>query len=412
MPNAKRSSVAIVVMVVIAIVAAACSDDSGTESSSESAEESSAESSTAAPTADIEPILFGAQGNHLEAYATEPVAPDTFVTQRVITGHDGVPAETSSPTGTDINAQICFFPDHPGWFIAGEDTNQPDPPPGWGIFQLDGTEVSELSARQIGKLTPTYQSSEDNQENYGCGFLSGERLVTTDVGNQAQGDGDGQLIVWFAPFDSRDVKYCKLDIGLATAQSILVGPDDTLYVASARGDVYKYVGPFPTGPDAAGGCAKLDVTGAPMADQVNKSTFIAKGQNGLDTPAGLAWAPDGGLYVSSVFTGVINQYDRVGAFVRNILKPAPDDTLSTTSYKTGTPLGIVSGPDGTIYYADINIVVEPGELPGPGRQTGSVRRIRIVNGEPQAPETIRQGLAFPDGLGVYPPVPPTGTSTN
>src|SRR6478735_3079368 len=211
-----RSAVlALVLAVVTAVVAAACSDDSDSKSASDTTK------SPTTPTEKIEPILFGAQGNHLEAYATQPDASGAFADQRVITGHDGSPKESSSPTGTDINAQICFFPDHPGWFITGEDTNQPNPPPGWGIFQLEGTTVGKLSAHQIGRLTPTYQSSEDNQENYGCGFLSGERLVTTDVGNQAEGDGDGQLIVWFAPFDSQEVKYCKLDVGLATAQSIL-----------------------------------------------------------------------------------------------------------------------------------------------------------------------------------------------
>ena len=34
------------------------------------------------------------------------------------------------PDGLDINAQICFFPDGSGRFIAGEDTGQPTPPAG------------------------------------------------------------------------------------------------------------------------------------------------------------------------------------------------------------------------------------------------------------------------------------------
>jgi hypothetical protein len=32
-----------------------------------------------------------------------------------------------------------------------------------------------------------------------------------------------------------------------------------------------------------------------------------------------------------------------------------------------------------------------------------VRRIRIVDGEPQPPEIVDEGLAFPDGIGVYVP---------
>ena len=36
-------------------------------------------------------------------------------------------------------------------------------------------------------------------------------------------------------------------------------------------------------------------------------------------------------------------------------------------------------------------------------RTGSVRRIRFVDGAPQPPETMADGLAFPDGIGVYVP---------
>ena len=82
-----------------------------------------------------------------------------------------------------------------------------------------------LQAKKIGKLTPTYQGSADNAENYGCGFLRDGRVLTTDVGNQATGNGDGQLIVWFPPFNRTKVRYCKIDTGIATAGSILVKHD-------------------------------------------------------------------------------------------------------------------------------------------------------------------------------------------
>ena len=41
---------------------------------------------------------------------------------------------------------------------------------------------------------------------------------------------------------------------------------------------------------------------------------------------------------------------------------------------------------------------------GPGRGTGTVRRIRFDDGVPQPPETMDSGLAFPDGIGIF--VPP------
>jgi hypothetical protein len=286
---------------------------------------------------------------------------------------------------------------------VGEDTGQPDPPQGWGIFKLRGTSVGKLAATQVGKLTPTYQGSLDNAENYGCGFLSDGRILTTDVGNQAAGDPNGQLIVWFPPFNTTEVRYCKLDIGIATAGGIHVDGQDRVYVASARppfSGVYRYTGPFPTSDDAAGGCASQDGTGAPMVESVNKELFIPP-ENDLITPSAVVRSPNGKLYVSSVFNGVINEYEPDGTYVRAVLHPPEGESLGEQTFTTGTPFGLGVGPDGTLYYADIAIVISP-EGVGPGPD-GKVRRLRFVDGEPQAPETMGAGLAFPDGIGVYVP---------
>lgn len=137
-----------------------------------------------------------------------------------------------------------------------------------------------------------------------------------------------------------------------------------------------------------------------MADSVNKETFIAAGPNGLATPAGLADAPEGGFYVSSVFTGVINEYGPDGEFRRTVLAPPEGDELGTEPYSTGTPLGIGVDAEGTLYYADIGIVVGDDGV-GPGDRTGSLRRIGFVDGAPQPPEVMASDLAFPDGIGVW-----------
>ena len=196
-------------------------------------------------------IVLNGQGNDLDAYSSRP----PFRHQTVIE------TATRDPKGLDINAQICFFPDG-RTFIAGEDTGQPDPVQGWGIFRLRGHRVGGLSAKQIGKLQPTYQGATDNAENYGCGILSDGRVVTSDIGNQSAGDGNGQLIIWFPPFTKGfevvkdgtkgSVPYCKIDIGIATAGGIAVDADDNVYVASARpptSGVWRYSGPFPTSAD-------------------------------------------------------------------------------------------------------------------------------------------------------------------
>jgi hypothetical protein len=395
--------VALVPLLGVALVG--CSDDSGSDDAG--ADSTTTTTTAAGSDGPSQALVLNGQGNNLDAYATEPDADGTFASQRIFST-----AETDPTTGRDINAQICFMePDNGGapWFIAGEDTDQDEPggSAGWGIFRLEGSELGDLSATQLGKLIPTFQPANDNPENYGCGVLSDGRVVTTDVGNQATGDGDGQLIIWFPPLvggsfpDFPDVAYCKLDVTLPTAQSILVRGDQ-IYVAAARGGVYRFSGPFPTSADAAGGCAGTDATGAPMAEGVQREVFIEAGPDGLATPAGLADAPDDGFYVSSVFTGVINEYDSNGVFRRTILSPPQGEQLGATPYSTGTPLGIGVGPDGTLYYADIGVVISDDGV-GPGEATGSVRRIRFVDGEPQAPEAMATDLAFPDGIGVWAP---------
>ena len=389
------------------LVVAACSsgedaaEDSGASSTSTSASE-------AGPTA---PIVLNGQGNNLLAYATD----GTGDSQVLFTNKEDDPED-----GRDLNAQICFFPDDPRQFIAGEDTNQPEPLQGWGIFQLDGDAVGDLAATQVGKLTPTYQGSGDNAENYGCGFLSDGRVLTSDVGNQSNGEGDGQLIVWFPPFTGGgyvdgadnagfdDVAFCKIDVGIATAGGLYVDDEDNVYLGSARpptGGVLRYAGDWPTGPDVDGGCGRTDATGAPLVDQgaVTREVFIASGEHDLLSPHSVAPAPDGGFYVSSVITGIINQYDADGVFVRTVLQPPAGEEVGTEPISTGTPLGIGVDAAGTLYYADIGIVADPESGFGPGDNTGSVRRITFVDGEPQPPETLDEGLAFPDGIGIFQP---------
>jgi hypothetical protein len=344
---------------------------------------------TATPTATAVPVVvvFNGEANRLNAYEGS-----TGVTkQTVIQNH------ALDPNGRDINGQICFHPDGSRRFIAGEDTGQPNPPQGWGFFQLEGTEIGSFSARQIGKLTPTYQGSTNNAENYGCGFLSDGRLVTSDVGNQDAGGPSGQLIVWFPPFDQPNPRYCKLDVAIGTAGGIWVDDEDNVYLASARvtSGVWRYSPPFPTSDDAAGGCSGEDSTGAPFADQVQKERFIAIDGRNLVTPNAVVQGPDGHFFVSSVLNGVIAEYDEAGTYIRRALNPVG----ATLPYATGTPLGLGISRDGTLYYADIGLETGPGGI-GPGDGTGTVRRIRFEAGEPLPPETMDEGLNFPDGIGI------------
>jgi hypothetical protein len=383
------------VLAVLVLIVSACSDDDGSGTATDGSGDDA--TTTTVPALPASALVFNGQGNDLAAYLAEPP-----FTKQIVIPH----RSEEEPEGLDINGQICFDPERPERFVAGEDTlQQTTGEPGWGIFELAGRGIEDLSATQIGKLVPTYQQSNDNPENYGCGFLPDGRIVTTDIGNQAEGDGDGQLIVWFPPFDTRDVKYCKVDVALATGQGVLVD-GDAVYVAQARGPkagIHRYdAAILPTDDTPAGGCGGRDATGAPLATGVTSTRFIAAGAgNTLATPNAIAKSPEGTFYVSSVFNGVIAEFTADGTYVRDILRPPAGETLGAEPYSTGTPLGVGVGPDGSVYYADIGIVITPDNI-GPGDGTGRVMRIVFDDaGTPMAPEVVDDGLAFPDGIGVF-----------
>ena len=122
------------------------------------------------------------------------------------------------------------------------------------------------------------------------------------------------------------------------------------------------------------------------------------------TPSGIVASPAGGFYVSSVFTGVINEYDRRGRFVRTILQPPAGETLGSKPFSTGTPLGIGIAPDGTIYYADIGIVIEPRAASVPARRPAPSGASRSPTASRTRRRRWRAASTIPDGIGIF--VPP------
>lgn len=348
-------------------------------------------------------LVLGAEANRLIAY--DPA-----------TGRSAVALGSAADDpvhGLDLNGQICADPQRPGYFIAGEDTDQgtgPEFEPGWGYLKLTGTSLQDLHVTMEGNLVPTYVTAEDNPENYGCGFLSDGRLVTTDVGDQQPAAATtGQLIVWFphaGGFTGTDVAYCKVDVGIATAGGVHVDGDDRVYVAANRpglpssvdlGGIYRYSN-LPT---SMADCNREDATGAPLVDEgvVAKDLFIVGDPLGALTPSAIVAAPNGGWYVSSVLTGVIAEYDAQGRFVRRVVEPPLIDPLPP--HPGGTPYGLAVDGDGSLWYADMGVELTLPAI-GPVDGKGTVRRVRFVDGRPLAPEVVRSGLSFPDGLGVVP----------
>jgi len=296
--------------------------------------------------------------------------------------------------GRDLNGMHCALPDGSGRFVTGEDKGQPHPPAGFGVFDARGRQVGKLSAESEGSADP-----------YGCAFDGRGRLFTSDVGDP--GRATGQLLLWFPPFDrfpgepgaypgtdARSDHYCVLASGIGTAGAVAIDARDRVYFASSsRFAIYRFSPPFPSAPDAAGGCGERGPGGSARASRQEREVFA----RGPATFSGLAFAPNGNLYAASVATGRIYEYDPGGALVRRIL--VPSEWLPP--FATGHPQGLAVDSQGTLYYADLDLRFGAA-MPRPGPD-GKLRRIRFdARGEPQAPEVVLAGLAFPDAVSVLP----------
>ena len=349
-------------------------------------------------TAQAAPVLYSPEGNRLRRYDIAsikqgPLAQDILV-------HEASPHRAN---GRDVNGQVCEVPGSGGGFVVGEDTGQPNVPPGWGVFDRDG--------RQIGKLTATY-FVQPQGDPFGCGFDASGRLFTTEIGNSASGPATGQLIAWFPPFDrypgapgsypngEASTHFCKIAVDIGTATGMAIDELGRIYVATARGGgsassagVLRFSPPFPTSADAAGGCGRVDALGSPLADSVNVELFIAN--SNVPTATGVARAGNGNWYVSSVLNGVIAEFDPSGTFVRRVLSPPRPGIPSPT----GNPQGLAVDAAGDIVFTDLQLQQGPrGIGPGPN---GKVRWIDIDDqGEPAPPVIVREHLAFPDALGI------------
>jgi hypothetical protein len=347
-------------------------------------------------------LLYASEGNRLRRYDLDSFEGAGPVLEEIVFEN----AEGDPARGRDINGMVCALPDGSGRFVAGEDTGQPHPPAGWGVLTPEGEQVGKLAATGFAEVP----------DPYGCAFDAAGNLFTSETGRQFFGGGNGQLVQWFAPFDrfpgppgaypatdAMSGGYCKLAVDLGTAAGVAVDAQGRVYVAAASGlEVLRFSPPFPTGPDAAGGCGGRDATGAPLAEGVARERVLGpQWRRGMLTFSGLAVASGGAgggrLFAASVATGRIAEYTLEGRFLRMLL--VPEEWLPP--YTTGTPQGLALDSAGSLYYADLDLRWSRLSLDaGPD---GKLWRIRFdAQGEPLPPELLARGLAFPDGLGVLP----------
>jgi hypothetical protein len=380
---------------------------------------------------DAPEFVLQPEGNHLWAYDVR-----TGAHQLVARAQNGIDPGEAAPNGMvrDINGQICVSPDG-RHVVTGEDTvvatgggdgaSSHDPRiAGWGWFAIDGDHLGAITIEQQGKLAPeagTGPGYTGDPDNFGCGFLDPGRLVTTAIGNTLPGEpANGQLFLWFGPFDRGfreevdggsgagfyvgEVDHCEIDHTLATAGGIAVAPSGDVYVAANRpsdlpvGDpaaIWRYSGQWPS--------SMAECTPEFLAAHITRTAVIPNLPLPLDphaaTPSAVVLSPAGTLYVSSVFTGTVAEFSLDGTWIRDLYPTSP---VAVPTGPTGeTPFGLAVTSDGSLWISDLGVVGD-----GPGDGLGSLERLRFAGGSPAGPaETVRDGLAFPDGLGVYRPPP-------
>lgn len=375
-------------------------------------------------------IVLAGEGNRQRVYdASDPS--DTKVL---------IPSVSDAPdTGRDLNAQICLHEFDGGtYMIAGEDSGQGElGSPGWGWFEITGDSVDNLGATQVGKLRPTWSphAGDAQAENYGCGFLSDGRLLTSDVGLQLPHEAaSGQLLVWFPDAtdgfaddttpggswenvdNSLDTSYCKIDTRLGTAGGVMVD-DGWAYVATNRpgpngpGGIYRYeIADFPTTNDCDGDGIRTEADDdIDLAAQgtVTRELWLPSDPHAL-TPSAVVRSGDllgifPTYFVSSVFTGVIAEYADLGparVHLRNVVEPPAGLPLGQLDVEGvndgGTPFGMGVTPGGDLWYADLGILGT-----GPAPDAGSVQRVTFDDlGLPDR-TVIEDEQNFTDGIGIH-----------
>jgi hypothetical protein len=145
--------------------------------------------------------------------------------------------------------------------------------------------------------------------------------------------------------------------GLGDASGIAVGPDGNVYVSAVHQNaVYRYDG----------------ATGAPLpAPGQSGAVYVSAGGGGLNDAGGITFGSDGNLYVCSGFSGTSGQVLEY----QGPAGPSPGASIGAfVNISSGnTPAYLAFGPDGNLYVSVIN---------GATNQDGQINRYDGSTGAP------------------------------
>jgi Concanavalin A-like lectin/glucanases superfamily/PKD domain/Matrixin len=209
-----------------------------------------------------------------------------------------------------------FGPDN-NLYVASSATNS--------ILRYSGTTGAFLGAFVSGVATPQTPLFGPDGNLYVSSFTNPGSIERYNGTTGAPLPSAGNTGAYFVPPGSG---------GLNAAQEFAFGPDGNLYVVSANtNQVLRYSG----------------TTGAPLpAPGQSGAVFVAAGSGGLSFGDGMAFGPDGNLYVASLNTRNILRYNgTTGAFL-NVL-------ISAGSGGAGTPSDLIFMPQRAVGTTSITV---------------------------------------------------------
>ncbi len=146
--------------------------------------------------------------------------------------------------------------------------------------------------------------------------------------------------------------------GIAQCEDLVFGPDGSLYV---------------TNPNSGPGAGSDEVLRYDGATGAFRGVFVAAGSGGGHNLSGLAFGPDGDLYVASTNNSKVLRYDgATGAFLGEIV-PARSGGLARP---VGVAFGPGPGPNGDLYVTSL----DTDQVLRYDGQTGAFRGVFVASG--------------------------------